>query len=289
MIFGLANGPPGPAVGGAYLEKGAALAGLKHAMKISLALVMVALLAAPAPAFAGLGGATKGIPRAQNQAPRPMGSLTASGPVTLNGAAAPPGATVFAGDILATGEAGTATFALSGKGALKLAPQSQIVVSEGPQYIAELKAGTLVMNSFQGATDVVLRAGNYLVGPVIQGEPSVSEIGRDAGGSFQIPCVEGNIAVLPMDGASGRFLQAGQSVTISPQGELLARAPQPPQPQPPPPSQPAPETKPEAKAAKSNNSWIILGLAGGGAAAAIAALAGHHGAGGGTPVSPSVP
>jgi hypothetical protein len=88
--------------------------------------------------------------------------------------------------------------------------------------------------------------------------------------------------VLPLEGANGLFLQVGQSVNISPRGELsAAKQPELASSTAPPPITPPP---PEAKVVKkSNTGWIILGLAGGAAVAAGAGLAGKKSS---TPVSP---
>ena len=100
-------------------------------------------------------------------------------------------------------------------------------------------------------------------------------------GSFVVNCLEGSVGVLPLEGANGMFLQVGQAVNISPQGELSAAK----QPAAPTTAAETPSTPPVpgAQAKKSHTGWIILALVGGGAAGAGAALGGKKGS---QPVSP---
>jgi ferric-dicitrate binding protein FerR (iron transport regulator) len=234
-------------------------------------------------------GLAYATPASKGQERRPLGSLSAAGEVNVNGALVPAESTIFTGDMLNTGATGTATFSMSGKGSFKIAPQSQLAFAAEPQYLAELKAGTVVMGTFGSATDFNLRAGNFTVVPVVQGEPSASKITREPDGSFSISCLEGSIGVLPIEGTAGRFLQSGQSVVISLEGQLgpaqQTAAP------PVAPSQ-APPTKPPTPGStvqkKSYTMWIVLGVAGAGAAG-IAAAAGGHGSGSAPPISPSRP
>ncbi|MFY9528450.1 MAG: hypothetical protein WBC04_13445 [Candidatus Acidiferrales bacterium] len=224
----------------------------------------------------------------QEQERRPLGSLSTVGEVYVNDSRAPAESTIFSGDVLTTGQGGTATFAMSGKGTFKISPQSVLVFAGEPQYVAELKSGTVVMSSFAGATDIILRAGNFTVGPVVQEEHSTAKIDREVDGSFLVSCLEGSVGVLPLQGAAGRFLQAGQALSISPEGELIApKQPSVPAAAPAPSPAPTPTTTPTTSGnKKSYKGWIILGLAGAGAAGAAAAAAGG---GGGHPVSPSSP
>src|SRR3979411_137246 len=155
--------------------------------------------------------------KAQNQA---LGSVTTVGPVTVNGVPAPADLTIFPGDTLKTADLGSAAFSISGKGSFKLLSNSEIVFPPDPRYTAELKAGSVVMNSFNGATDVSLRVGNYVVAPVIQAQQSTSQVVRHADGSFTVTCLEGSVGLIPLEGAAGRGLQAGESINILPSGEL---------------------------------------------------------------------
>jgi hypothetical protein len=228
-----------------------------------------------------------GTARPQERQRQSLGSLSASGDVSVNGSPAPAESTIFSGDTLVTGNAGTAIFTISGKGSFKLSPLSQLVFAANPQYLAELQSGTVVMDSFAGSTDVTLRAGNFVVGPVIQTEKSASRIERAGDGSFAVYCLEGSVGLIPLQGATGRVLQANQSIAISPQGDLVL-IPEAPAPLPPTaPSSNTPQPSPTAQK-NSHKGWIILGAAGGGAAGIAAAAAAGHG-GSRTPVSPSSP
>ena len=89
--------------------------------------------------------------------------------------------------------------------------------------------------------------------------------------------------MIPLNGANGMFIQAGQFVRISPTGELAA-VEKPPAPSAPgaPPAAPPP-TAPTTQTTAQKNShigWILLAVAGGVGAAAAAAKAGG---GGGAP------
>jgi ferric-dicitrate binding protein FerR (iron transport regulator) len=227
----------------------------------------------------------RGGSRSQEQPRQPLGALSAVGEVYVNDSPAPAEGTIFSGDTLRTGANGTAAVTPSGKGSLKIATRSQLVFAGTPQYLAELKSGTAIMSSASGAAGVNLRAGNFVVAAVTEGEQSTSSVESAPDGSFVVNCLEGSVGVLPLDGANGIFLQVGQAANISPQGELsAAKQPEAPSPAP---AQPNPPPAGVTKAKKSNTGFIILLLAGGVAAGAGAALGGHGGSG--TPVSPSVP
>jgi len=227
---------------------------------------------------------THAAPASQEQAKQPLGSLSAVGQVYVGNSVAPSESTIFTGDTLRTDPMATATFTISGKGSFAIASSSQLVFTGSQQYVAELKSGIVVMSSESGPTGINLRTGSYVVVAVTRGEQSAAKIESAADGSFVISCSQGSIGVVPLQGApNGVFLQPGQSVTISPQGELSSptatvastlTTPAPSNPNPP-------------SATKSNKTaLIILGVGGGAAAIAAAAAAGH---GGSNTVSPSSP
>jgi hypothetical protein len=242
-------------------------------------LVALLLLFFVAPAHAGSSP--------QEQEKHPLGSLSSVGEVYVNDSLVPAQSTVFAGDEVRTGDNGTATFATSGKGSFKIAPHSWLVFVGSQQNLAELKWGTVVMSSLSGPGGINLRAGKFVIVAVTQGEQSTSKIDGATDGSVLVTCVEGSVGVLPLEGANGLFLQVGQSVSISAQGELSAPKIE----AAPPPTAPAPAPTStqtgQSGQQKKNNTGLILLLAGGGGAAGIAAaLAGHHG-GSSQPVSPA--
>jgi hypothetical protein len=210
-----------------------------------------------------------------------LGSLSSVGEVYVNDIPAPAESTLFTGDVLRTGVAGTASFTTSGKGSFKITSRSQLVFTGSVQYVAELKSGTVVMSSLSGPAGINLRAGKFVVVAVTQGDQSTSKIDTAADGSFLVTCVEGSVGVLPLDGPNGLFLQVGQSINISVQGELsTAKAPVPP------PSTPEQPTTPNNVQKKSYTGWIILAAAGAGGVGAVAALAGHKSS---PPISPATP
>jgi ferric-dicitrate binding protein FerR (iron transport regulator) len=249
-----------------------------------------------------MAGAPRAARKAQNQA---LGSVTTVGPVTVNGVPAPADLTIFPGDTLKTADLGSAAFSISGKGSFKLLSNSEIVFPPDPRYTAELKAGSVVMNSFNGATDVSLRVGNYVVAPVIQAQQSTSQVVRHADGSFTVTCLEGSVGLIPLEGATGRVLQSGESVNILPSGELdIARVPgaaptQTPTPETTPSTTPSPaeqvstkQPPPEAPVPAvqhkdKTKQYILIGVVAGGAVGIAAGVAGAgHGK---SAVSPSVP
>ena len=249
-----------------------------------------------------MAGAPRAARKAQNQA---LGSVTTVGPVTVNGVPAPADLTIFPGDTLKTADLGSAAFSISGKGSFKLLSNSELVFAPDPRYTAELKAGSVVMNSFNGATDVSLRVGDYVVAPVIQAQQSTSQVVRHADGSFTVTCLEGSVGLIPLEGATGRVLQSGESVNILPSGELdIAKVPgaaptQTPMPETTPSTTPSPaeqvstkQPPPEAPVPAvqhkdKTKQYILIGVVAGGAVGIAAGVAGAgHGK---SAVSPSVP
>jgi hypothetical protein len=265
---------PGPPIenvfgNGLFMGRTAGLSKPKRTMNASTRiLAVVQILALQVLYFPPL---ARGDTRRQEQARDPLGSLNTVGEVYVNDSAAPAEGTIFSGDVLRTGANGTAAFTPSGRGSLKIAPHSQLVFAGAPQYLAELKSGTVVMSSLSGAAGVNLRAGNFVVAAVTEGEQSTSSVVSAPDGSFAINCLEGNVGVLPLEGANGMFLTAGQAANISGQGELSAAK----QPEAPSPATAASTPPPPvAKVKKSNTGYIILAVVGGVAVAAGAGLAG---------------
>ena len=228
-------------------------------------------------------------PAAGTQAPQSIGSISSTGSVSINGLPAPADATIFSGDTVRTTETGTAAISISGKGAIKLAPNTEMSFAPDPRYTGELRAGMVVLNSFGGATDISVRTGTYVVAPVMQAQQSASKIERQADGSFTISCLDGSVGLIPLEGATGRVLQSGQSIKVLPSGQFEqvprgAEAPATAPPESPSPGTPAP---PPVHANNKKDTYILLGVAGGGAVIIAAALAGRgHG---NSSVSPSTP
>jgi phage gp45-like len=220
----------------------------------------------------------------QEQTRQPLGSLSAVGQVYVGNSVVPAESTIFTGDTLRTDSAATATFTMSGQGSFAIASGSQLTFTGSQQYVAELKSGIVVMNSEAGTSGINLRAGNYVVVAVTRGEQSAAKIESAEDGSFLISCSEGSVGIVPLHGApNGVFLQKGQSITISSQGELSsptevsAATPT---------GTPNP-TAPASPTKTNHTALIVLGVAGGaGAIAGIAAATAGHG---GSSVSPSSP
>ena len=203
----------------------------------------------------------------QEQSREKLGFLTSLGEVYVNDSLISAASTVSSGDKIRTGESSEATLDVAGKGTLKIRPLSQVALSGNDHYTAELEKGTVLLNSDPGSDGLIVRMGNYVVVPSVRSIATALRVTRAQDGSFLVYCLDGKIGVLTVEGESGQLLQAGQSLTVSAQSQLLV-------------SSPAPKSK-----GHSHTRWILLGLAGAGAAAA-AALA-HRG--GNQTVSVSVP
>jgi len=246
----------------------------KRSPAISIALIPLLLL---------LPGLSRAQVLPQEKEREPLGSLTSIGDAYVNDSPAPVEITIFSGDRVRTGESGSATFNMSGKGSLKLSPRSQVLFSGKYEYTAELEAGAVVMNSVSGPNGFTLRIGNDVLVPSIKEHTALASIDRAPDGSFLVTCSDGAMGVLTLQGTSGQFLQVGQSVSVAPNGQLFpvvqdAAA-----------SGRSLSGKSFSRAQKARGSytgWGLLGLAAAGAAGTVAALS--HG-GGKQSISPASP
>ena len=206
-------------------------------------------------------------PGQPSQKKEPLGSLTTAGEAYVNDSPASGESTIFAGDQVRTGQTGIATFAVSGKGTLKISPESRVVFSGGYEFVAELEAGTVVLSSVAGPNGVVLRVGNFVVVSSIRQPSATSRVTRAADGSFQVACLDGSVGVLTLESKSGQFLPAGQSLTASANSQVLPAIPSP------------------TSGRNFHPGWLLMGAGGAAAAGALAAL-GH---GSKQSISPSTP
>lgn len=210
----------------------------------------------------------------------PLGSLTNVGEVFVNDSLAPAEITIFSGDRVRTGESGSATFNMSGKGTLKISPRSQVVFSGKYEYTAEFHSGAVLMTSVSGPNGLTVRIGNDVVVPSFKERTASASIEKAPDGSFVVKCSDGAMGVLALQGSSGQFIQIGQSVGIAPTGALFAVVQ--------PGAKPG-KTTSSARTPKPSHSfadWAFVGL--GGATAAGVALALSQG-GGKQSISPSSP
>lgn len=210
-----------------------------------------------------------------------LGSLTSSGEVHVNQSPAPSELTLYSGDSVRTGETGTATLTTPEDKSFQISRNSEVAFTEDAHYFAELKSGTIAVKSVGGSAGAVVRTGNFVVVPTNRNERTILTIESTADGAFLVTCTAGNVGILPLQGGSGLFLQAGRAARISPQGQLTAvdaAAPA---------VTPASTSAPAQSAGRSHRLWLYLGLAGGGVAAGTAAAiaaSGNH-----PPMSPSSP
>jgi hypothetical protein len=225
-------------------------------------LQLLALLVVFSLLFPGVGRAG-----GRSQEHQPLGSLSSVGEVYVNNSPAPADSTIFSGDTVRTGTAGTATFTSSAQGTFQISPQSQVAFNGGDQYVAELQSGMVVMSSMRGPQGLNVRLGSFTAVGVTDGEQSTSKIEKAADGTFTVTCLDGSVILVPTTGSNGLLMQAGQTVSVSGQGQLSAVKEAA--------ATPANPTPSTAQQKKSYTMWIILGVAGAGAAGAAAALAGH--------------
>lgn len=263
---------------------------LKKPAKICLGSIFMQLLILHFSFGLAYGAAYPGQEQEQRQL---LGSLSTNGEVYVNSATAPAESTVFAGDVLRTNGTGTAVFTVAGNGSFRISPNSEIVFAGEPQYAAEMKFGKVVMNSLNGPMGITLRAGSSVVVAVAEGEQSTSSIEAPSDGSFLITCLGGSVGVIPLQGSKGIFIRGGQSVRVSPQGELSAMsdlsATNSQSSASPALASAGPE--PAARQKHSYRRWILIGVGAAGAGVAAAILsAGGSGASVNTPaVSVSSP
>jgi hypothetical protein len=251
--------------------------GAKQTRSRVLLLGLIQLLATQLILFPSLGRAQASPPEKERD---PLGSLTSVGEVFVNDSRAPAEITIFSGDKVRTGESGSASFNMSGKGSLKISPRSEVVFSGKYEYTAEFQTGAVLMTSVSGPNGLTVRIGNDVVVPSFKERTASASIEKGPDGSFAVKCSDGAMGVLALQGSSGQFIQIGQSVGIAPTGALFA------------------VVQPGAKPGKSTSSartpkpshsfvdWAYVVL--GGAGAAGAALALSHG-GGKQSISPSSP
>ena len=215
----------------------------------------------------------------QDQAPnakkQPLGSLSATGEVYVNEKAVPVESTVFVGDTIRTGANSTAVFTMTGNGTLKIGAQTQLVLTGDLQFTAEMHSGTAVIDSISGPSGIKLRVGGVVVVPAVRSRVTSAKIERQADGTYLVTCLDGDISTLALEGTAGRLLEAGQSVSVTSGGQMVAHKG----------SRGNSFGSGKQGALKGKAGWTLLALAGGGAGVAAIAL-GH---GGKTPVSPSGP
>jgi hypothetical protein len=229
-----------------------------------------------------------GHPASQAQEKQALGSLSSVGPVYVSDSAVPAESTIFTGDTVRTEDLANAIFTISDKGSLEITSRSQLVFTGGQQYVAELKSGIVVMSSQSGPSGINLRIGNFDVVAVTQGEQSTAKIGSASDGSFLVICSAGSIGVVPIEGPpNGILLQIGQSVRISPQGELSTPATTADLTTSASPIQKSSTQKSLSAPKSSHTGLIILGVVAAGGVGGVAAALSHKSSG--QTVSPSSP
>jgi hypothetical protein len=100
--------------------------GARRTLSRALSFGIIQLLAVALLLFPSLSRAQVAPPEKERD---PLGSLTSVGEVFVNDSPAPAEITIFSGDKVRTGDSGSATFNMSGKGSLKISPRSEVVFS----------------------------------------------------------------------------------------------------------------------------------------------------------------
>ncbi len=212
---------------------------------------------------------------------QPLGSLTTTGEVYVNGLRVSGEVTIFVGDALRTGADGAASLTVSGRGMLIFASQSEVSFAPSTRYFAELRRGSAGFRPLAGATNFELRVGCVILVPPADTE-ATADIERAPDGTWRVTSMTGLIGVISLEGPESIFLRPGEVATVSPECRISTTGPQPGA-APPGAAQPAPPSPPLHK---RHTGLIILGLVGGGVAGAAAALASR---GGKAAVSSSTP
>ncbi len=216
-----------------------------------------------------------------------LGAVQTTGQVTVNGAAVHGTQSVFPGDAIQTGPDGAASLSISDIGTFTLAANSSVSFPAS-HFLATLTRGTIGMHASQGAKNIEVQFGNYLVFVPDYESEATATITVAADGSARAECRSGSVGVTQIQGAASVFLKEGQAVNVSASGELGsiegagATSQAPSASTAPPVSAPAGNVAPK----KSHAALIAIVVGGGAAAAAGAALAARHSS---STSSPSVP
>lgn len=201
----------------------------------------------------------------QENARKPIGSITTIGPVDINGSAVSTQSTVYAGDLIATHDGGDATVAIPDEGQFELAPVTQLIVSDGSRYAVQLSFGSVRFDTAAGGSNLAVRAGDYIV-KVPPGTPpgTSATIRRTSDGAGLVSCAKGSVQVVAVEGDTSLGLVAGQSTSFASQNSVVAAV------------VPANPILGPPRAAKKHwlRTILIIGVAAGVAAAVIAM---HHG------------
>jgi hypothetical protein len=216
-----------------------------------------------------------------------VGALQTTGQVTVNGAVVHGTQSLFPGDSIQTGPDGAASLGIPDIGTFTVAA-STTVVFPASNFLATLKVGTVGMHASQGAKNIEVQFGNFLVFVPDYESEATATITVAADGSARAECHGGSVGITQIEGAASVFLKEGQFVTVSAAGELGAvegagAAP--------PAANSAATTASNTPAAtpptkKSHATLILIAVGGGAAAAAGAALAARHSSSTSSPSSP---
>jgi hypothetical protein len=224
---------------------------------------------------------------AQTPQKTPVGALQTTGQVTVNGAVVHGTQSVFPGDSIQTGPDGAASLGIPDIGTFTVAANTTVIFPAS-NFLATLKVGTVGMHASQGAKNIEVQFGNFLVFVPDYESEATATITVAADGSARAECHGGSVGITQIEGAASVFLKDGQTVTVSAAGELGAVEGAGAAASTPTASTTAASSTPAAAppTKKSHATLILIAVGGGAAAAAGAALAARHSSSTSSPSSP---
>src|ERR1700676_378155 len=155
----------------------------------------------------------------QPPAAQTLGSMRASGEVSLNGTPATGEQTIYPGDTVRTGADGAAALTSPGYGLVIIPAQTEITFRSAP-YLATLRQGSVEVRSFQTGKDLGIHFGNTVLYLPSPGTESSGVITLRPDGSAQVSCVIGSIGLKSVDGTGLVILKPLQSVGVGTDGKL---------------------------------------------------------------------
>lgn len=216
-----------------------------------------------------------------------VGALQTTGQVTVNGAAVHGTQSLFPGDAIQTGPDGAASLGIPDIGTFTVAANTSVIFPAS-NFLATLKVGTVGMHASQGAKNIEVQFGNFLVFVPDYESEATATITVAADGSARAECHGGSVGITQIEGAASVFLKDGQAVTVTAAGELGAVEGAGAAASTPSASTTAESSTPAAAppTKKSHATLILIAVGGGAAAAAGAALAARHSSSTSSPSSP---
>lgn len=161
-------------------------------------------------------------PVPQENARRPLGSLSVTGGVQINGAFVSSQSAVYAGDTVTTREDGEVTLTVRERGKFEIGPLTQVVFSDDSRFAAQLILGTVKFDALAEHSNLAVRAGDYVVSAAPGAVPEISAtVRRTTDGSALVSCGKGSVQVVALQGDTSLALHAGQSASLASRGDVV--------------------------------------------------------------------